>query len=131
VADHRFTSGVAATITPGVIAATPEARPGWPWPPPMRIGGCTGHPQKRRGGRTTPGSIYWLAGQPVKGLVFLIFFFKKIIIKYKIMVFLENIAFTPRNSYSSHFFRGIGIFLRKVIGIPRNRPLPNKRMIIP
>jgi phosphoribosylaminoimidazole-succinocarboxamide synthase len=42
------------------------------------------------------------------------------------MFFLENIAFTPKNSYSSHF-----INLLKGIGIPthyKEYTIPNKRM---
>jgi len=45
-----------------VAAATPEANLEWPRPPPMRMEGGTGHPQKHRG--------WWVAGQPVKGLIF-------------------------------------------------------------
>jgi hypothetical protein len=44
------------------------------------------------------------------------------------MVFFEKYYIYLRNSYSSHFFRGICILLRKGmrIPIPNNRSLPNK-----
>jgi hypothetical protein len=78
------------------------------------------HPKCSGGGRTTPAMGAWPVIVKLEFcfdffflLFFLFFFFKKKRENKKMMsIFSENVAYSFRNSYSSHFFREICILTK-------------------